>query len=82
MRSALLIIESLASGVLALVIFLIALLVALQLWGKYVLHLAANQGVGWDPVSLFGPYWKFAVFGIPGLVFLAGAAAGFWFFRR
>jgi hypothetical protein len=82
MRSALLIIESLAAGVVAVVALLIALLVALQLYSKHVLHLAANQAVGWDPVSIFGPHWKFAFFGIPGLVFLIGATAGFWFFRK
>jgi len=73
MRWVFLVVNSLATGVLAIVVSLIALL---------VLHLGSNQAVGWDPVSLFGQYWKLVLIGIPVLIFLLGCMAGFWFFGR
>lgn len=82
MRWVFLVVKSLATGVLAIVLVLIALLVALHLYGKYVLHLGPNQGVGWDPVSIFGPYWKVVLVGTPVLIFVLGCMAGFWLFSR
>jgi hypothetical protein len=82
MRWAILVIKSLGIGVLAIVLSLVTLLVAAQLYGKYVLHLGPNEAVGWDPVALFGSHWKAALLSIPVLIFLIGFGAGFWFFSR
>jgi len=80
MRWVLLAIKSLATGVFAIVVSLITLLIGLQLYAKYVLHLGPNHLVGWDPISLFGQHWKIIAIAIPLLIFLAGATAGLWFF--
>jgi len=82
MRWRLVVIKSLATGVLAIVATAIALPVTLHLYAKYVLHAPPNVAVGWDPVSLFGQHWKLVLVGTPVLIFLLGCMAGFWFFRR
>jgi hypothetical protein len=82
MRWILVAVTSLATGVLAVVASLIGLLVAAHLYAKYVLHFPPNLAVGWDPVSLFGQYWKLVLVGTPVLIFLLGGMAGFWFFSR
>jgi len=74
--------KSFATGVLAIVLSLIALLVTLQVYGKYFLHLGPNESVGWDPVSLLGHHWKLLVLAVPVLIFLAGSVVGFLFFSR
>jgi hypothetical protein len=68
--------------VLAIVLSIVTLFVAVQLYGKYVLRLGPNEAVGWDPTALFGSHWKVALLSIPALVFLIGFGAGFWFFSR
>jgi membrane-anchored protein YejM (alkaline phosphatase superfamily) len=82
MRWVFLVAKSLATGVLAIVLSLIVLLVTSSLYDKYVLHLGPNEAMGWDPVSLFGQHWKLVLIGIPVLIFLLGCMAGFWFFDR
>ena len=76
--------ESLASGVLAVFAFLIILTVALRLYSRYVLGIGPDQTVfiGWDPVSLFGSYWKLALIGIPLGIFASGFTIAFWFFSK
>jgi hypothetical protein len=74
--------ESLAAGFLAAVAGLVLLLVSLHIYTRYILGFGPDQAVGWDPVWLFGAYWKLAMIGIPLLVFGTGFAMGFWFFSR
>src|SRR6266478_2692050 len=66
MRWVLLFFGSLATGVLAIVLSLALLLVSLSIYDRYILGIASNGAVGWDPVSIFGRYW---VIGIPLLIF-------------
>jgi len=54
MRWVLLFFGSLAAGVLAIVLSLALLLVSLSIYVRYVLGIASNGAVGWDPVSIFG----------------------------
>lgn len=82
MRWFLVSLESLASGVLTILGFLIILVVALHLYTRYALGIESGQPIGWDPVSIFGPYWKLAVIGIPLVVFASGFTIGFWFFSQ
>jgi hypothetical protein len=79
MRWVLLFFGSLATGVFAIVLSLALLLVSLSIYDRYVLGIASNGAVGWDPVSIFGRYW---VIGIPLLIFGLGCSAGFWFLSR
>jgi len=82
MRWVLVSVESLASGALTVLSFLIILVVALHLYTRYVLGIESGQAIGWDPVSILGPYWKLAIIGIPLLVFASGFTIGFWFFSQ
>jgi len=82
MRCVFLVAKSLGTGVLAIVLSLTVLLVTSYVYDKYVLHLGPSEAVGWDPVSLFGQYWKLVLIGIPVLIFLLGCMAGVWFFGR
>jgi hypothetical protein len=79
MRWILVCLGSLATGVLTIVLSLALLLVSLSVYGSYVLGVASNESVGWDPISIFGRYW---VIGIPLLIFGLGCAAGFWFLSK
>jgi hypothetical protein len=78
MRWVLLFLGSLAAGVLAIVLSLALLLVSLFIYAKYVLRIASDGTVGWDPVSIFGRW----VIGIPLLIFGLGCSAGFWFLSK
>ena len=69
MRWTICVIKSVAVGFGVLLMGLVALVVASELYGKYVLRLGPNEAVGWDPVSLFGQHWKVALLGIPVLIF-------------
>ena len=82
MRRILVCLGSLATGVLAIGLSLAFALVSLFLYGRYVLGIASNEAVGWDPVSLFGRYWKLGVIGIPLLIFGLGCGVGFWFLNK
>jgi hypothetical protein len=82
MRWILVCLGSLATGVLTIVLSLALLLLSLSVYGRYVLGIASNQAVGWDPVSLFGRYWKLGVIGIPVLIFGLGCSVGFWFLSK
>jgi amino acid permease len=73
---------SLASGVLTIIASLVLLLVSLTIYERYVLRIASNEAVGWDPVSFFGQYWQVAVIGIPLLIFAFGCSLGFWVLQR
>jgi hypothetical protein len=79
MRRILLFFGTLATGVLTLVLSLALLLVSLSIHDRYVVGVASNASVGWDPVSIYGRYW---VIGIPLLIFGLGCSAGFWFLSR
>jgi len=76
MRWVLLFFGSLASGVLTIVLSLALLLASLYIYAGYVLGIASDGAVGWDPVSIYGRYW---VIGIPVLIFGLGCSVGFWF---
>jgi hypothetical protein len=51
MRWILLCLGSIATGVLTIVLSLALLLVSLSVYGTYVLGVASNETIGWDPVS-------------------------------
>ena len=78
MRWILVCLGSLATGVLTIVLSLALLLVSLSLYDRYILGIASNGSVGWDPVSIFGRW----VIGIPLLIFGVGCSAGFWFLGK
>lgn len=82
MRWILVCLGSLAAGVLAIGLSLALVLLSLFAYGRYVLGIASNEAVGWDPVSLFGRYWKLGVIGIPLLIFGLGCGVGFWFLSK
>ena len=82
MRWLLVCIKSLAIGVLSVFASLIILILAVYLYGRYVLKIGPNQGIGWDPVSLFGSYWKLALIGIPVAIFAGGFTIAIWFFSQ
>jgi len=50
----------------------------LSIYVRYVLGIASNGAVGWDPVSIFGRW----VIGITLLIFGLGCSAGFWFLSK
>ena len=79
MRWILLLFGSLATGVLTIVLSLALLLVSLSIYDRYVLGIASNGSVGWDPVSIYG---KPAVIGIPLLIFSFGCSVGFFFLNK
>ncbi len=82
MRWILLFLGSVATGVLTIVLSLALLLASLYIYGKYALGIPSNGAVGWDPVLLFGRYWKLGVIGIPLLIFGLGCGVGFWFLSK
>jgi hypothetical protein len=82
MRWILVFLGSVATGVLTIVLSLALLLVSLSLYSKYVLGISSNEAVGWDPVLLFGRYWKLGVICVPLLIFGLGCGAGFWFLSK
>jgi len=82
MRWALITLESLAAGVFAILVSLVAVVIGLNLWARYMLGLGPRQAVGLDPISLIGPHWKLALLGIPVAIFVFGFSAGFWFFSK
>jgi amino acid permease len=75
MRWILLLFGSLATGVLTIVLSLALVLVSLSIYDRYVLGIASNGSVGWDPVSIYG---KPAVISIPLLIFSFGCSVGFF----
>ena len=75
MRWVLLFFGSLATGVLAIVLSLALLLVSLSIYDRYILGIASNGAVGWDPVSIFGRYWVIGHYSSSALV--AAPASGF-----
>lgn len=76
MRWILVCLGSLASGVLTIMLSLALLILSLSVYDRYILGIASNEAVGWDPVSLFGRYWKLGVIGIPLLIFGLGCSVG------
>jgi len=79
MRWVLLFFGSLAAGVLAIVLSLALLLVSLSIYAKYVLRIASDGSVGWDPISIYGGSW---VIGVPLLILGLGCSSGFWFLSK
>jgi hypothetical protein len=82
MRWILVCLGSLASGVLTITMSSALLVVSLSIYDKYVLGVASNQSIGWDPVAVFGRYWRVGVIGIPALIFAIGCSFGFWFLQK
>jgi hypothetical protein len=79
MRWILVFLGSLATGVLAIVVSLVLLLVSLSIYERYVLRIASNETVGWDPISIYGRY---CVIGVPVVIFVLGCGLGFWFLNK
>jgi hypothetical protein len=82
MRWILVFLGSVATGVLMIVLSLALLLISLHVYDKYVLGISSDGTVGWDPVLLFGRYWKLGVIGVPVLIFGLGCCVGFWFLSK
>jgi hypothetical protein len=82
MRWVLVTFESFATGVLAVVVSVVALITGMSMYTRYVLGQGSNGAVGWDVVSLFGQHWKVAIIGIPVGIFWFGGGVGFWFFSQ
>ncbi|MFY9674899.1 MAG: hypothetical protein WAK13_10630 [Terriglobales bacterium] len=82
MRWILVFLGSVATGVLTIMLSLALLLVSLYVYGKRAPGTPSNASVGWDPVVLFGQYWKLGVIGIPLLIFGLGCGMGFWFLTK
>jgi hypothetical protein len=83
MRWILVFLGSVATGALTILLSLALLLVSIHVYDKYVLGIPPSNGaVGWDPVSLFGRYWKLGVIGVPLLIFGLGCGVGFWFLSK
>jgi len=77
-RSMLLFLGSVATGVLTIVFSLVLLLVSLYLQGRHVVGVSSNQVVAWDPISLFSRVGL----GVPLLLFGLGCGVGFWFLNK
>jgi hypothetical protein len=82
MRWILVFLGSVATGVLMIVLSLALLLISLHVYDKYVLGISSDGAVGWNPVLLFGRYWKLGVIGVPVLIFGLGCCVGFWFLSK
>jgi hypothetical protein len=78
-RWLLLFLGSFATGLLTVVSSLVLLLVAVFLYGRYVLGISSNQAVAWDPAFFFG---RVGAIGIPVLIFGLGCGVGFWFLNK
>ena len=78
--------ETLATGVLAIILSLVVFFTGLSAYSRYALGQVSNGAVGWDVVSLFGAlfgqHWKLAIIGILIGIFLFGGTVGFWFFSQ
>jgi hypothetical protein len=77
-RSMLLFLGSVATGVLTIVFSLVLLLVSLYLHSRHVVGVLSNQPVAWDPIPMFGR----AGVGAPLLLFGPGCSVGFWFLNK
>jgi hypothetical protein len=83
MRWVLITFESLVTGVLAVVVAIVAFFVGLNAYTRYVFGQGSGSGaVGWDVASLFGQHWKVAIVGVLAGIFLSGGSAGVWFFSQ
>jgi hypothetical protein len=82
MRWMLITLETLATGVLAIILSLVVFFTALSAYSRYVFGQVSNGAVGWDMVSLFGQHWKLAIIGILIVIFVFGGGVGFWFFSQ
>jgi len=74
--------ETLATGVLAIILSLVVFFAGLSAYSRYLFGQVSNGAVGWDGVSLFGQHWKHAIIGILIGIFLCGGGVGFWFFSQ
>jgi len=81
MRWPLVVLGSLASGVLTVFLSLALLLLSVSIY-VYFLGVASNQSIGWDPVSLLGHSWKAGAIGILVLIFAIGCLFGFRFLQK
>ena len=83
MRWVLITFESLVTGVLAVVVSIVAFFVGLNAYTRYVFGQASGSGaVGWDVASILGQHWKVTIVGVLAGIFLLGGSAGVWFFSQ
>ena len=82
MRWGLITIESLVTGISAVVASILLFFLGLSVYSGYVFAPGTAGAVGWDVVSLFGPHWKLTLVATMAAIFLLGAGLGFWFFSQ
>jgi hypothetical protein len=74
--------ESLASGVSAVVVSLVALYIGLGIFFRYVFGQRSNGAVALDVPGLLGQHWLMIIIGALTAIFLLGGSLGFWFFSH
>jgi len=83
MRWVLITFEGFVTGVLAVVVSIVAFFVGLSAYTRYLFGQGSASGaVGWDVASLFGQHWKVTIIGVLAGIFLLGGSAGVWFFSQ
>jgi len=83
MRWVLITFESLVTGVLAVVVAIVAFFVGLNAYTRYVFGQGScSDAMGWDLASVFGQHWKVTLVGVLAGIFLLGGSAGVWFFSQ
>ncbi|MGC1645900.1 MAG: hypothetical protein WA741_08730 [Candidatus Sulfotelmatobacter sp.] len=74
--------ESLATGVAAVVVSLVALSIGVSIYSRHVLGQNSNGLVAWDVPGLLGQHWMVIIIGTLAGIFLFGVGLGFWFFSH
>jgi len=82
MRWVLITFESLATGVAAVVVSLVALSIGVGIYSRHVLGQSSNGAVALDVPGLLGQHWMVITMGTLIGIFLFGGSLGFWFFSH
>jgi hypothetical protein len=75
-------IESLASGVSAVVVSLVVFYIGLGMSFRYVFGRNSTGVVALDVPGLLGQHWIVIIIGTLAGIFLFGGSLGFWFFSH
>lgn len=82
MRWVLITIESLASGVSAVVVSLVVFYIGLGIYFRYVFGQNSTGVVALDVPGLLGHHWIVIIIGTLAGISLFGGSLGFWFFSH
>jgi len=82
MRWLLITFESLATGVVAVIVSLVVLSIGLGIWSRHVFGQNSIGVVAWDVPGLLGQHWMVITIGTLVGIFLSGGSLGFWFFSH